>query len=101
MYTRCPPPPTETPMRITLTKAEYNVVNDLRGMPTDAHMMVMCSQMLPDGGGVLDGTEEAFDELFHHINEDLSEGLARKRSVRALMSVCLKIYPDRADWLGM
>ena len=49
-------------MRVDCNKAQYNAVNDLRGLPAAAHMLVMCSSITATGG-VLDGDEEAFEEI--------------------------------------
>lgn len=87
-------------MRITLNKSEYGAVNDLRGLPRDAHMLIMTGRST-DTGGVLDGSEHAFEALVSFISEELADGVVSARAARALQSLCIKIDPDCADWLGM
>lgn len=88
-------------MTITLTKAQYRAVNDLRGLPEGAHMMVMCSRPTDKGGGILEGDEADFDELVSFIGESLADGMLSETKARPLRSLCVKIDPDCADWLGM
>jgi len=87
-------------MKITLTKTQYQAVNALRGLPNDAHMLVMCSRST-EKGGVLDGDRNAFDALVSHISEDLAHGMHSVSRARALAAVAVKIDPSCADWLGM
>ena len=87
-------------MRVPLTKAQYRAVNDLRGLPDRAHMLVMCSSATPTGG-VLEGSDAAFDELVSFIGEEMAEGMLSAAATRALWSLCVKIDPECADWLGM
>ncbi len=88
-------------MTITLTKAQYRAVNDLRGLPEGAHMMVMCSRPTDKGGGILEGDESDFDELVSFIGESLADGMLSETRGRTLGSLCVKIDPDCADWLGL
>ena len=87
-------------MKITLNKSQYRAVNDLRGLPHDAHMLVMCSRMT-DKGGILDGSDEAFEELVSFIGEEMADGTLSSTAAGTLRAVCLKIDPGCADWLGM
>lgn len=88
-------------MTLTLTKAQYSAVCDLRGLPQGAHFLIMTSTIAPGGGGVLEGSEEDFEALLSHINEDISEGLVKARALRSLVSVCEMINPDSINWLGV
>lgn len=88
-------------MRVTVDRAQYRAINDLRGLPERAHSLVMCSSSTPDGGGVLDGAEEAFEELVSFVGEQIAEGMLSERAVQALWSACVHIDPDCAQWLGM
>jgi hypothetical protein len=74
---------------VTLDKAEYRLLNQFRGLPEDAHMLVMCSRSGPDGGGVLDGDPEAFAELRSYVGEEIEQG--RPTGRRALMSMYTKL----------
>lgn len=87
-------------MRVTLTKVQYRAINDLRGLPEGAHMMVMCSESTATGG-VLEGSKEDFDELVSFVGESLADGLVAAGDVRALRSACVKIDPKCQTWLGL
>lgn len=87
-------------MKVTLNKAEYRAVNALRGLPDRAHMLIMCSTFT-ETGGVLQGSEEAFEELVSFISEEMAEGMLSAAASRTLRAMCVKIDPDCADWLGM
>ena len=87
-------------MKITLTDAQCRALNDLRGLPTNAHFLVMTSTPTATGG-VLEGSRDAYEELVAHIGEDLAEGMLSKSAASALKSLCLKIDPGCASWLGL
>lgn len=87
-------------MRIKLNKSEAAALNRLRGLPPDAHMLVMCMETTASGG-VLDGDDDAFEDLLGFISEELAEGMASARDTRALASLAVKINPESDDWLGM
>lgn len=87
-------------MKVSLDQAEYRALNGLMGLPEGAHMLVMCSTSTATGG-VLDGDEDAFEELVSFIGTEMAEGTLKVTASRALRSLCLKIDPDCADWLGM
>lgn len=87
-------------MKVSLDKSEYRALNGLRGLPESAHMLVMCSRMTATGGTLM-GSVHAFDELVNDISVQIADGLISATAARALYSLCVKIDPDCADWLGM
>ena len=87
-------------MQVTLTKAEARAVNSLRGLPQGAHMLVMCSRST-ETGAILDGSATAFEELVGHIGESMADGMLSMAAARTLGTLCVKIDPACADWLGM
>ena len=87
-------------MKVTLTEAEYQAVNALRGLPPNAHLLIMCSRMTPTGGE-LDGSEEDFEELVSHLSGEIASGVVPRAKVSALWKLCVKIDPACAAWLGM
>ncbi len=86
-------------MRIALNKTEYRALNRLRGLPPDAHLLVMCCHTTPTGG-TLDGSENAFEELVEFLIAEVDEGLAPATDHPALLSIAGKINPESLDWLG-
>lgn len=87
-------------MTVTVNKAQYRALHALRGLPEGAHMLLMCSRPT-ETGGVLDGSEDDFQELVEHIGESIAEGMLSQGAARALSALCVKIDPDCAEWLGM
>ena len=87
-------------MKLNVNKSEYRALNDLRGLPTGAHMLIMCSRFSPTGG-ILEGSEEAFEQLVAFISEELAYGMPSAATTQTLASLCVKIDPDCVEWLGM
>ena len=93
-------PAAEGPLRISINKIEYRTLINLRGLPDGAHMLIMCASSTPTGA-ILEGSEEAFEELVAFISEELAEGLVRGRTAGTLHALGVKIDPGCADWLGI
>lgn len=87
-------------MKVELNPSQYRALNELRGLPDDAHMLVMRAKYTPTGG-FLEGRQEAFDELVDFVGEELADGMLSASAARALEALCIKIDPECADWLGM
>jgi len=87
-------------VELTVSRAEHGALDALRGLPHSAHMLVMCSRTTPTGG-ILDGSEEAFEELVSFIGEEMADGTLSASSSRTLYSLCVRIDPSCRDWLGM
>ena len=87
-------------MKVSLDKSEYRALNGLRGLPEGAHMLVMCSRPTTTGATLV-GSADTLDELVSAISEQIADGMLSATAVRALYSLCVKIDPDCADWLGM
>lgn len=87
-------------MLAKLDKTQARALESLRGLPADAHSLVMCSR-LTASGCTLEGPKGAFDELIAFIGEQLADGMLPAPSVVALRSLCVQIDPDCADFLGM
>jgi hypothetical protein len=80
-------------VRVELNKAEFRVVNDLRGLPQGAHFLVMTSRSTPTGGA-LDGPPKAFAELVAHLWEDIEEDVVPKGKLRTYLALCEKLAPS-------
>ena len=87
-------------MRVAIDKREFRSLNDLRGLPTDAHMLIMCARPTPSGD-TLEGSKQAFDELVSFISGEIAEGMVHETAISSLSSLCVRIDPGCADWLGM
>jgi hypothetical protein len=87
-------------MRIDITQRERRALDKLRGLPSGAHMLLMCAHRT-ESGATLEGSEEAFTELIDFISEELADGMVSAASGAVLYALCVRIDPDCADWLGM
>lgn len=87
-------------MQVELNKSQYRALNALRGPPEDVHMMIMCSTRTATGGRI-EGSQQTLDQLVAFVNEQIAYGMVSASAARALTSLCVKIDPNCADWLGM
>ena len=84
-------------MNITLNQAESEALNALTGLPTEAHMLVMCGDVTASGME-LEGSVTAFDELLQDLHDRLAEHRIPTAQRAALASICAKIDPKSASW---
>ncbi len=84
-------------MRVQLKPAEALALQDVRGLPEAAHLLVMCMS----SDWVLEGSRASFDLLVDAISEDLADGMHAAETSRLLADICLEIDPTRADWLEL
>jgi len=87
-------------MKLIVTPEQQRALEKLRGLPDNAHLLLMTSRYTATGG-ILNGRKKAFTELVEHISEDLAAGMHPVADARRLAEVCLKIDAECADWLGM
>lgn len=78
---------------LTVSKAEYAALDEIRGLDVLAHSMVMCAK--PDNDNwILRGTSSAFEalasDLFDEIYEELSPPSRRKH----LRKLYRRLAPD-------
>jgi hypothetical protein len=76
---------------IQLSSKQYSAVLNIRGMPEEAHSMVMCSTFIDDSTIILDGEEDAFQELGSTISEELDYEMCKKSDQTHLFRVAEKI----------
>lgn len=80
--------------KVTITKTQYSLLNDIRGLQQDAHYMVILAKEAPNGY-VLEGTDETFNHLIRDLYDELE--LAPKSKLRALHSLIRRIEPEYDD----
>lgn len=71
---------------VSLTKAQYNALADIRGLDADAHSLVMCASLAPDGW-TLKGTQRDFEKLATNLNEEVGEQLCPQKNIRKLIQI--------------
>jgi hypothetical protein len=87
-------------MRVSIDKREFRSLNAVRGLPPDAHLLIMCARSTPTGA-TLEGSEQAFDELVSFISGEIADEMVPETEMSSLSSLCVRIDPGCADWLGM
>ncbi len=87
-------------MELFITRTQYSALSDIYGPPEKVHFMLMTSCPV-DGGWLLRGSEESFNELLLVISEEIGEGFCTKSNARAMIGVCKKVDPESLDWIGM
>jgi hypothetical protein len=75
------------PISVEITKKEDQAANNIRGLPSDAHNMIILAHVAQDGSIYLSGDENAFSELAGTISEELEYDLAKKSDQRHLFSL--------------
>jgi hypothetical protein len=80
-------------MKIKISNAQCNALNEIRGLQQDAHYMVILAKKLGDGY-VLEGSEETFDHLVADLYDEVEFAMQPKSSLKQLQSLICKIQPD-------
>jgi hypothetical protein len=76
---------------IQLSSKQYSAIVNIRGLPEAAHSMVMCSTFIDDSTVLIDGEEDAFQELGSTISEELDYDMCKKSDQTHLFKVSEKI----------
>ncbi len=79
---------------VPISDREYSAAFGIRGLNEKAHMMVMTASREENGGYVLKGRPEAFDELANDLLEEIEFQISPRLSIRALRSLYNKVNPD-------
>ena len=83
--------PTPKQNLVTVSRQEFSALMDIRGLPADAHSMVMTACRAPDGKVLLTGERSAFQELLSTAIEEIEEGLATRKNQEFLAELCCRI----------
>jgi hypothetical protein len=76
---------------LEISSKENTAINKIRGLPADAHMMVMTATLEEGNTAILSGEEDAFHELASAISEELEFDLAKKSDQKSLFSLMVTI----------
>jgi hypothetical protein len=79
------------PISLEITSREYKAADNIRGIPSEAHTMIMTPYLDNEGSVILSGTEEAFSELSSTILEELDYELGKKSDEKHLFSLMSSI----------
>ncbi len=79
---------------LSVTKQEYNALDEIRGLSSDAHSMVMCATPSPSGRWILEGTSDAFNALTRDVAEEIYEQLSPPSRIKHLEKLYRRLSPD-------
>ena len=79
---------------VRLSRKEYSVLIDIRGLEEIAHQMRMCAKPHENGDCTIQGSHYAFDALLRDLDEEIDMGLAPKKNLPALRRIREYITPD-------
>ena len=77
--------------KITVSHAQYDLLQDIRGVNAKAHMMIMTAERL-DKKWVLEGDDDTFGELVSDLYDEI-EIQPRSKSERLARLIC-KLEPE-------
>jgi hypothetical protein len=80
---------------VTITKTQYNLLNQIRGLQQDAFHMVVRAKQVP-GGYELDGKNEDFRHLVRDLYDELEIAPASRR--RTVYSLIHRLEPDDIEF---
>jgi hypothetical protein len=80
-----------TEHHVKVSHQEYSALMDIRGLPDDAHTIVMTAGPALDGGWQLKGNRSAFQDLLYTVIEDIEVGIAPRKNQPALVKLCRRL----------
>lgn len=80
--------------KVTITGKEYDALNMIQGLAQDAFYLVVSAQEQKDGRWVLEGSEDALDQLAHDVAEEIEFSLSPATRLRHLKTLYFKLTPD-------
>lgn len=79
------------PISLQLPQKQYNAVDNIRGLPSRAHTVVMAAEFEDNRTIILSGEENAFSELANTIMEEVEYDAAKGTDQKHLFSLMEKI----------
>jgi hypothetical protein len=83
---------------LSLSRKEYFVLMDIRGLESNAHSLVMTAELQEGSRYLLRGSNEDFDSLLRDVEMEIDEELASKKNFPALLRIRKYITPTDEDW---
>ena len=82
---------------MTFTNKEYNAIDDIRGLPQDAHYAVILAKDF-NHGRLVECSESGLRDLAHELAVEVGEGICAKSKVRALTNAEERILDVIGTW---
>ena len=79
---------------LSITKQEYNALNEIRGLSSEAFYMVISAQSTKNGRYVLEGSSEVFDSLASDLSDEIFYELCPKSHLKHLARLYRRLSPD-------
>ena len=80
--------------KLSITRAEYDALNEIRGLAEAAHYMVILAKQSSNGRFILEGSSEAFDALTSDLSDEIYHELSPKTRLRHLRKLYDRLSPD-------
>ena len=80
-------------LEVEISKAQYDALNNIRGLQQDAHYMVILARA-SDKGYLLAGTEETFDHLVRDLYDEVEFEMQPASRLKHIRTLICKIQPD-------
>lgn len=84
--------------KFVVTSKEYDALNMIRGLAEDAHYLVMCAKLQKDGSWVLEGSEDAFDQLTSDLSDEIYHHLSPAPRLRHIQKLYDRLNPECGDF---
>ena len=81
--------------KVTITRAQNNLLNQIRGLHQDAFYMVVGAKQV-DNGYILEGTSETFDHLIRDLYDECE--LAPRSRLQTIYSLIKRIDPEAVEF---
>lgn len=79
------------PISIQIPQKQYNAIDNIRGLPSKAHTMVMTADFEDNKTVIISGEDDAFTELASTISEELEYDFTKKTDQKSLFSLMVRI----------
>lgn len=80
-------------IKLKITDKQYDALQEIRGLRSDGHMMVMTAKRL-ENDWLLEGTEKTFDGLVMDLYDEVEFEMQPKSKLKHLRQLICEISPE-------
>jgi hypothetical protein len=84
-------------VRLSISKAEYYALSDLRGLEQSVQYMVIQAEKSATGRYILEGSEATFDSLQSDLSDEIFYELSPKTRLMQLRRLYRRLSPGSID----
>jgi hypothetical protein len=81
-------------IKVEVTRQQIDALNDIRGLNQGAHFMVMTAKLKPDGGAVLSGDEQTFQDLVLDLYDEIEFEMQPISKLKHLQNLIYQLSPE-------